>query len=467
MKKITLLVLAVLLSITANAQLNEDFEGATFPPDGWTTFIGTNGLGTAQNWGVAPIGTTNTAMCFYEVLGVGERSEDWLVTPQITILATAPTLSFQSVDSGTTEYGSIFTVRVSTTSQTTHGDFSIVATQTEADIAHSQSTMEGSEFTVDLSAYVGQAIYIAFVLEQNDGDLWRIDNVELEGPCLETAAPSCVTEISPVNNDAAAITGPNSSVTFTWNEDPNADSYELFINGFSQGERESGITFVGLGYSTDYTWSVVPSNCFGEATGCPEWSFTTQACTETAPPVTAATAPVPADAATVDLSDPDAGLTFNYTAANPDDYYTLVIDTANPPAEETAFTAEDFPSGNTLTGLAVSTTYYWRIDITNCAGTTQGPVWSFTTGDVLSIEDNELEAPLSVYPNPTSGILNIKSNQDIDTVAVFNLLGQNVASFTKSSIIDSSVNLSELSNGLYLVKITSGDKTQTIRVTKE
>ena len=464
MKKITLLVLAVLLSITANAQLNEDFEGATFPPDGWTTFIGTNGLGTAQNWGVAPIGTTNTAMCFYEVLGVGERSEDWLVTPQITILATAPTLSFQSVDSGTTEYGSIFTVRVSTTSQTTHGDFSIVATQTEADIAHSQSTMEGSEFTVDLSAYVGQAIYIAFVLEQNDGDLWRIDNVELEGPCLETAAPSCVTEISPVNNDAAATTGPDSSVTFTWNEDPNADSYELFINGFSQGERNSGITFVGLGYSTDYTWSVVPSNCFGEATGCPEWSFTTQACTETAPPVAAATAPTPADGATaVAIEGPDGTFDFSWTGSGDiDETYTFNIGIASPPDTP----LDNFPNGGTLTNLEVSTTYYWSVDVNNCFGTTTGPIWSFTTDAVLGIEDNTLEA-FRAYPNPTSGILNIKSTQEIDNVTVFNLLGQNVASFTKNELTDSSIDMSELSKGLYLVKVTSGDKTQTLRVTKE
>ena len=117
-------------------------------------------------------------------------------------------------------------------------------------------------------------------------------------------------------------------------------------------------------------------------------------------------------------------------------------------------------------GWEPNTTYYWFVESVNCGGVTTGPVWSFTTGDVMSIEDNIIEA-FSVYPNPTTDVLNIKSTQDIDNVTVFNLLGQSVASFSKNEITNSSVNLSDLSEGLYLVKITSGDKTQTLRVTKE
>lgn len=45
--------------------------------------------------------------------------------------------------------------------------------------------MVGSERIIDLSAYIGQSIYVAFVLEQNDGDLWRIDNVDFIGGCLD------------------------------------------------------------------------------------------------------------------------------------------------------------------------------------------------------------------------------------------------------------------------------------------
>ncbi|EPR72674.1 hypothetical protein ADIWIN_2287 [Winogradskyella psychrotolerans RS-3] len=189
-------------------------------------------------------------------------------------------------------------------------------------------------------------------------------------------------------------------------------------------------------------------------------------CNETTIPSSTATAPYPADGETaVAISSPDGGLSFEWTAPAIDgETYNLNIGGTNPPTQ----TLEGINSGDLITGLAVSTTYYWSIDVVNCFGaTTTTTVWSFTTDDtLLSIDENALTT-FSVYPNPTANILNIKSSQEIDNVTVFNLLGQNVASFSKNEITNSSIDMSELSNGLYLVKITSGDKTQTLRVTKE
>ena len=283
--------------------------------------------------------------------------------------------------------------------------------------------------------------------------------------CSFTVGPNCVTEIAPANNDPSAEVGPGGSVTFTWNEDPDAESYELFINGFSQGARSSGITFTGFDYGTAYTWSVVPSNCFDTASGCPTWSFTTEACTETAAPGVQASNPFPADGATdVSIQGPDGGLDFNWTAsAGPEDFYTLNIGTSNPPTQA----LPGVEPGEKITGLAVSTTYFWSIDVVNCFGATTGTsVWSFTTASTLSVEEVQFN-DFKVYPNPTSNILNIKSTKDIDNVEVFDLLGKNVASFTGDAIDNDSIDLSQLSKGLYLVKISAENSTKTIRVTKD
>jgi len=291
MKKITLLVLTVLLSITANAQLSEDFESGTFPPAGWTSFIGANGLGTVQNWESQAFDTT-TAVCIWEVLGAGERSEDWLVSPQFTVSATAPLLYFDSVDSGSTEYGSIYTVRVSTASQTTHADFTIVDTQTEADITHSQTTMAGSTRSVDLSAYVGQSIYVAFVLEQNDGDSFRLDNVlmssDIEVPepvTTPTPADGAINVfVDPTDNDLDLA--PDNAVFFDWEPATTGDaatSYNVYLGESATTLNLLGntpndqVNITGMEYSTEYFWQIVATNAGGEAVGSSIWSFTTEA----------------------------------------------------------------------------------------------------------------------------------------------------------------------------------------------
>ncbi|WP_179333179.1 T9SS type A sorting domain-containing protein [Winogradskyella costae] len=195
-------------------------------------------------------------------------------------------------------------------------------------------------------------------------------------------------------------------------------------------------------------------------------TFTTIQCVTCCPNDTApelATAPSPTDlASNIELQTTDASVAFNWTASTTEDTSVFYLDTVNPPTQ--AYT--DFENGDSMPDLEPGTTYYWSVDATNCMGSTTGTVWSFTTDSTLSIEDNLFEAT-SIYPNPTSGILNIKSSEAIDNVTVFNLLGQTVANFDKDAITDSSVNLSELSKGLYLIKVSSENNTQTLRVTKD
>ncbi len=158
----------------AEAQLiNEGFEGATFPPAGWASFIGTNGFGTLYDWVQSTTSNSGTYAAFVRYENVGsETAEDWLVTPQLFPDATDSTLSFWMKQAFISDYGTAYTVRVSTASQTTHADFTVIQTWAEADFDATYA-----QFSVDLSAYIGQAIYVAFVMDQDDGDSWYIDDV--------------------------------------------------------------------------------------------------------------------------------------------------------------------------------------------------------------------------------------------------------------------------------------------------
>lgn len=150
----------------------EDFSGAAFPPDCWTSFRGTNNLGVNEDWQL----NNNEAHVQYENVS-GGNAEDWLVTPKISIPAGGAELTFQARQTFSDLYGTDYHIRVSTNSQTTHADFTTVESYSESDFGTTNQ-----ELTADLNAYSGQDIYVAFVMIQDDGDSWFIDDIEIKVP---------------------------------------------------------------------------------------------------------------------------------------------------------------------------------------------------------------------------------------------------------------------------------------------
>ncbi len=82
---------------------------------------------------------------------------------------------------------------------------------------------------------------------------------------------------------------------------------------------------------------------------------------------------------------------------------------------------------------------------------------------VLNISELEIENNVTTYPNPTSNIFTIKLKNDIlKSAIIYNQLGQQV-----KEIITNKVDISNLSDGIYFVKINSqSGKTATKKVIK-
>ncbi|MCY1480367.1 hypothetical protein D3C87_46530 [compost metagenome] len=80
------------------------------------------------------------------------------------------------------------------------------------------------------------------------------------------------------------------------------------------------------------------------------------------------------------------------------------------------------------------------------------------TGNTLGIKENAI-AGLKIYPNPiTNGKLFITTDSNIEkTVAIYDVLGKQVVNTTATE----SVNVSNLKDGVYIVKITEEGKTST------
>ncbi len=80
----------------------------------------------------------------------------------------------------------------------------------------------------------------------------------------------------------------------------------------------------------------------------------------------------------------------------------------------------------------------------------------FYTSAVLGNSNPSFSDYFAIYPNPTHDILNIKTKSDvlIKGISVYNLLGQSVYQ-TKDLSGDSIINVLDLANGAYIIKIFS------------
>lgn len=268
-----LLSLALTLSLTSSAQLIEGFEGA-FPPTGWLVFD--NGIGTEFSFTTTTTANTGSQAAFvrYENVTSG-TAQDWLVTPLTAITGTANQLSFWQRQTFSSNFGSAYSIRVSTNSQNMPGDFTIVDDYIETDFS-----LTYTERIVDLSAYIGENVYIAFVMENDDGDSWYIDDVTIPDA---SSPPTCTNLTSPV--DGQMFVPVNASLNWAAAGDL-PTGYVLTVGTMSGATDILDNVDVGnvLTYDlgtlmpvTTYYVTILAYNANGSATGCVEESFTTYA----------------------------------------------------------------------------------------------------------------------------------------------------------------------------------------------
>lgn len=194
------------ISLLHSQVFYEDFEG-TAP--GWVQFD--NGVGLNENWVLINDGYNSdwAAHVQYEVTG-GPLAQDWLVSPLITPTPGNTTLSFFQKQTYTYNWGSVYTIRISTTSQSNPAAFTTIFTQNETNFTTSYTLR-----TVDLSAYVNTPIYIAFVMTQNDGDDWYVDDVRVgPPPCFQPTGVSVYGQTT-------------TSANFSWTENNGATQWEV------------------------------------------------------------------------------------------------------------------------------------------------------------------------------------------------------------------------------------------------
>ncbi|TXD68005.1 T9SS type A sorting domain-containing protein, partial [Aequorivita lipolytica] len=86
-------------------------------------------------------------------------------------------------------------------------------------------------------------------------------------------------------------------------------------------------------------------------------------------------------------------------------------------------------------------------------------------GTNLGVSDNTI-AGFSYYPNPTNGVLNLKSVDNIENVSMYNLLGQLMMN-NQVDANTSQLDISGLSTGIYLMKVSVNGQIGTYRILKQ
>ena len=221
MRKILLLCAAATAMMTASAQqvlLEEEFDNGKIPE----TWLNVDADGDGHKWGATDDphwgGHKGTDGCAYSEsynMGTDEplHPDNWLITPQITLSGNCTLTYFVASHDkySSAEHYGVFLSETGT--QTT--DF----TETLIDDTLPDGTDEYHEKTIDLSAYAGKAVYLAFRhYNISDMSILKLDGVKVES----SGQPGAVSDI--------AVTEPESNV---W--------YDLQGRKFEQKPEAAGI----------------------------------------------------------------------------------------------------------------------------------------------------------------------------------------------------------------------------------
>lgn len=244
-----------------------------------------------------------------------------------------------------------------------------------------------------------------------------------------------------------------------------------------------GVNITGITANTTYFWQALPTNATGDAVCTTIFSFTTGALPAAATTTcligdlypAATYTPVTCNGTTANIIAADtwageysnvnvtAGQTYKFQSSVATDY--IKISTTAAP---TVIAAQGTGS---VTWTATATEvirFYIHID-NLCNSEDLDRTRTVYCGASLSVITFDA-SQFSIYPNPTSDLLNVKvagSGSTITAVQITDLNGRQIMTKAFDNVSDAQINVNNLSAGMYLINITSGDTSVTKKFLKK
>lgn len=135
-----------------------------------------------------------------------------------------------------------------------------------------------------------------------------------------------------------------------------------------------------------------------------------------------------------------------------------VADLTNEIVDIPAITNEDFETSSTTFTIPADGTYYVAFHAYSAAD--MWVLWVDNVNLTISTDVNDMTASnVAIYPNPANNVVTVENAENAQ-ITIVNMVGQVVASQVANSNRES-INISDLSNGTYVIRIENGNEVST------
>lgn len=270
-----------------------------------------------------------------------------------------------------------------------------------------------------------------------------------------------VTTLDPVPSTPVGLSTSNittNSATISWNSSEYASSYTLRYkqNGgtwTTENITETSYELLNLNPETSYEWQVSALNVSGSSSFSASSTFSTLGL----PPV------APSNLVVSNITA--SGAKLSWDAVDNASSYMVRIKTGNEEWSEQSSDTNEL----LLSGLSSVTQYQWGVSAINEYGNsafTDGT--PFITESGVGIENYVNENGTSVFPNPVTSQLNIRLSGSAKQtlIRVCNLEGQIVLTYTMTGS-EASIDVSQLSKGIYVILVGDTKSPEIVRFVKQ